>query len=192
MNFFKHLFKVLTHKYYVMIYCFKAGLYFQGIVHDLSKFSPTEFFESVKYYQGTRSPINACKEDKGYSNAWLHHKGRNKHHHEYWQDDFDKGVTHLEMPFKYALEMVCDFLGANHAYCGKDFSFLTLLDWWENRKKVLTSMNPITLAFVDEIIKTLVAENNFNVLRKSRAKLIYERIKDEKECLAMLSNISEK
>lgn len=84
-NIKNHLKTVLTHKKYVMKYCFKAGLYWQGIVHDLSKFSPTEFWESVKYYQGTRSPIDACKEENGMSLAWLHHKGRNKHHYEYWQ-----------------------------------------------------------------------------------------------------------
>ncbi len=87
-KFFKHLNKILTHKRWVAHYCFMCGLYWQGIMHDMSKFSPTEFWESVKYYQGTRSPINACKEDKGYSMAWFHHRGRNKHHWEFWMDDF--------------------------------------------------------------------------------------------------------
>lgn len=84
-NAVKHLKTIVTHKYYVGKYCFKAGLYVQGILHDLSKFSPTEFWESVQYFQGTRSPIDACKEENGYSNAWLHHKGHNKHHYEFWQ-----------------------------------------------------------------------------------------------------------
>lgn len=79
----QHFVKVCKHKHYVRQYCWKLGLYKQGILHDISKFSPIEFWESVKYYQGNRSPIDACKEDKGYSMAWLHHKGRNPHHYEY-------------------------------------------------------------------------------------------------------------
>ena len=82
-NIFKHINKILVHKFYVCKYCFECGLYWRGIKHDISKFSPTEFFESVKYYKGDKSPIIACKEDKGYSLAWQHHKGHNSHHYEY-------------------------------------------------------------------------------------------------------------
>ena len=119
----QHFVKVCKHKHYVRQYCWKLGLYKQGILHDISKFSPIEFWESVKYYQGNRSPIDACKEDKGYSMAWLHHKGRNPHHYEYWQDNFDKGGEPLQMPFKYVLEMLCDYLGAGRAYMGKQFTY---------------------------------------------------------------------
>lgn len=89
-NTFRHFKKVCTHKRWVFYYCCKVGIPFQGLVHDLSKLSPTEFWESVKYYQGTSSPIDACKKENGWSAAWMHHKGRNKHHYEYWQDNFDK------------------------------------------------------------------------------------------------------
>lgn len=84
-NAVKHFKTICIHKFYVAKYCFKAGLFTQGILHDLSKFSPTEFIESVKYYQKSGSPINACKKEKGVSMAWLHHKGVNKHHYEHWQ-----------------------------------------------------------------------------------------------------------
>ena len=77
---FKHFKTVMTHKMYVFLFCKEAGIPWQGIKHDLSKFSPTEFIESVKYYTGTDSPINNCKKVNGYSEAWMHHKGRNKHH----------------------------------------------------------------------------------------------------------------
>ena len=60
-NFAKHLNKVITHKKYVSYYCSRFGIPVQGLLHDLSKFSPVEFFESVKYYQGDKSPIDACK-----------------------------------------------------------------------------------------------------------------------------------
>ena len=85
-NIFKHFNTVIKHKGYVFIYSCKAGIPYRGIVHDLSKFSPTEFFESAKYFQGNRSPIAEAKRVNGYSKAWLHHKGRNKHHWQYWYD----------------------------------------------------------------------------------------------------------
>ena len=150
-KFFKHLNKILTHKRWVAHYCFMCGLYWQGIMHDMSKFSPTEFWESVKYYQGTRSPIDACKEDKGYSMAWFHHRGRNKHHWEFWMDDFEKGSIPKKMPFKYALEMICDYLGAGRAYAGKGFTMETEYNWWL-KKKTTAKMHADTFAFACEIM----------------------------------------
>lgn len=90
-NVFRHFKKICVHKYWVFYYCCKVGISIQGLLHDMSKFSPTEFWESVKYYQGNISPIDACKKENGWSSAWMHHKGKNKHHYEYWQDDFDNG-----------------------------------------------------------------------------------------------------
>ena len=80
----QHLKTINHHKWLVCQGCFKVGLYKQGLLHDLSKYSPTEFLVGCKFYQGTRSPNNAEREVKGYSAAWLHHKGRNRHHYEYW------------------------------------------------------------------------------------------------------------
>lgn len=148
----------------------------QGITHDLSKFSPIEFWESVKYYQGTRSPIDACKEKNGYSIAWLHHKGCNKHHYEYWQDNFDKGTTHLRMPFKYALEMVCDFLGAGNAYCGDKFTLQGELEWWYTKNKDgHIAMENGTWEFVNAMMHIMATENSTDVLRKKRAAKIYKK-----------------
>lgn len=116
-RFFGHTRTVLRHKKEVAKICFKMGLYWQGIVHDLSKFSPTEFFPSVKYFQGTRSPIDAEKEDKGYSMAWLHHKSVNKHHFWFWVD-YDNGQCQapVRMPLKYVYEMVADTVAAGKVY----------------------------------------------------------------------------
>lgn len=175
-NFFQHLKTVCKHKFYVAKYCFKAGLYWQGLVHDLSKFSPTEFFESVRYYQGTRSPIDACKEVNGMSMAWLHHKGRNKHHYEYWQDNFDKGTTHLTMPFKYALEMICDYLAAGNAYNGKKFTLQNELEWWKNKTKNKIAMSNETFDFVDIMMNTMAKENNVDAIRRERAYNIYQQV----------------
>ena len=89
MKLIKHVLLVTRHRFLVTVGFFRMGLYRQGLIHDLSKFSFDEFWSSVKYYQGSRSPLNAQREDVGYSEAWLHHKGRNKHHCEYW---FDKKI----------------------------------------------------------------------------------------------------
>lgn len=154
-NIWKHFKKICVHKYWVAYYCFKCGLYWQGITHDLSKFSLTEFWESVKYYQGASSPINACKADKGYSLAWQHHKGRNPHHYEYWTDNYDAGTTYIEMPYKYAIELICDYLGAARAYMGKDFSYTKEDEWWQNKMKGPLAMNRNTQMFVYTILASL-------------------------------------
>ena len=88
-NLVLHFNLVNKHRFKVFKLCCKAGIPFRGLLHDLSKYSPTEFFESVKYYEGSYSPITNCKKENGYSKAWLHHKGRNKHHYEYWYDYSD-------------------------------------------------------------------------------------------------------
>ena len=86
MHFIKHFITITKHRHKVLVYCFRCGLYRQGLVHDLSKYSFTEFIPGAKYCTGSRSPIYFERQDKGYSLAWLHHKGRNKHHPEYWID----------------------------------------------------------------------------------------------------------
>ena len=161
-NIIKHFKLICTHKKYVFLNCKKAGLFWAGIKHDLSKFSPIEFLESVKYYDGTKSPIDVCKQKHGYSKAWLHHKGRNPHHYEYWQDNFDKGGEPLKMPYRYALELVCDYLGAGKA-------FLMVLHLYQNG----LAMHPHTLNFVEAMLKTMKNENSNDCLRPIRSKYIY-------------------
>lgn len=119
-------FKTITrHRNLVMKYCFRLGLYRQGLKHDLSKYSPSEFFLGCKYYLGYRSPNDAERMEKGYSAAWLHHKGRNKHHPEYWLD-FSKNegerVAAIEMPKEYVAEMFCDRIAACKIYHGENYT----------------------------------------------------------------------
>lgn len=147
-KFLGHLKTVNTHKWWVFYYSCKAGIPFRGLVHDLSKFHPTEFFESVKYWSGTRSPIDACKEDKGWSKAWMHHKGINKHHYEYWIDNFDKGGNPICMPYKETVEMLCDYIAAGRAYSGSDFTYEGELAWWRNKKKNPLAMHPVQKQFI--------------------------------------------
>ena len=122
MHFFKHLRTITRHHNKVMKYCFKCGLYKQGLFHDFSKLSRTEFFNGVRFYLGTKSPHYAERQKKGYSEAWMHHKGRNKHHIEYWVDiNMD---THkyepVDMPNRYLAESICDRIAATEIYNGKN------------------------------------------------------------------------
>ena len=136
----------------------KCGRGWQGLRHDMSKFSPTEFWESVKYYSGTRSPIDACKEDKGISMAWMHHKGRNPHHYEYWMDNFDKGGEPKEMPWRYKVEMICDYLAAARAYMGKNFSYKAELEWWHKKMNLPRAQHCADKEFVTRILEQLAYE----------------------------------
>ena len=176
-----HLQKICIHKYWVAYYCFKCGLYWQGIIHDLSKFSPIEFWESVKYYQGTSSPINAAKLDKGYSLAWQHHKGRNPHHYEYWTDNYDTGTSCIIIPYKYAVELICDYLGAARAYMGNYFSYNNEYKWWETKLKVHPpKIHEDITNFITQVFAMLaLAENSGydinNILNEEQLRLLYKK-----------------
>ena len=118
-------FKTITkHRCLVCKGCFRVGLYWRGLTHDLSKYSYTEFHSGIQYYQGTRSPNAAEREDKGYSDAWMHHKGRNRHHFEYWTDmDMTKRqYAPIPMPRKYLAEMVMDRRAACMTYQGDAYT----------------------------------------------------------------------
>ena len=130
-----HFNTILKHKFWVFYYACKLGIPWRGFVHDLSKFSPVEFWESVRYWSGTSSPIPVCKKHKGYSKAWQHHKGHNSHHYEYWVDNLDKGGIAIKMPWYDVLELVADYLGAGRAYQGKKFTLEGEFEWWQNKKK---------------------------------------------------------
>lgn len=131
-KFFKHLALVSRHKWEVFKLCCLAGIPWRGFIHDLSKFSPIEFWESVKYYNGHRSPLAVSREVNGYSKAWLHHQGRNKHHWEYWIDGYvTKEGYGCVIPFKFACEMVCDMIAASKVYKGKDYTLLAPLNYFE-------------------------------------------------------------
>lgn len=173
-NFFCHLALVTRHKWRVLINCAKCGLIWRGLVHDLSKFSPTEFFESVKYYQGNRSPIGVCRREVGYSLAWLHHKGRNKHHIEYWTDSECTTEQPL-MPYKYAVECACDKLAATRVYAGKEYSTdLPLAHWLKYGNKV--NGNPKTMRFIEEIFVDVREHGEAFVLNKKYMKEKYREV----------------
>lgn len=128
-KYIKHLCVVLRHKWFVMLECVKAGLIWQGIAHDMSKFGIAEFAASARYFQGDKSPIEAEKAKNGYSLAWQHHMGRNKHHWQYWIDYEQGKMVLIPMPAKYLVEMLCDWVGASKAYNAGSWTPLTLTNW---------------------------------------------------------------
>ena len=138
-NAYHHFLTITKHKCEVMKNCFAVGLYRQGLLHDLSKYSWEEFATGVKYYQGNRSPNAAEKEEKGYSAAWLHHKGRNKHHFEYWIDysmqALPGGMAPVPMPRKYVAEMLMDRIAASKIYRGSAYKDSDPLAYYKNAKE---------------------------------------------------------
>ena len=159
---FGHWHTIKTHRKWVKYYCRLAGIYKRGLKHDLSKYSPKEFWESVRFWTGDESPINAAKRFYGYSNAWLHHKGRNTHHWAYWTDNFSEGTTVLPMPCDDFVEMVCDFLAAGRAYMGDYFSYSKEHAWWlADKEKGNKGMNYKNKQMLDIIFSDLeYAENH--------------------------------
>ena len=135
-NFFGHLNTVNRHRLYVCIHCFKAGIYWHGLTHDLSKYSPEEFIPSAERFQGTRSPNEAEREEYGYSKAWMHHKGRNKHHFEYWTDYSPKTkmMEPVKMPLDYVIEMFCDRVAASKIYKGENYTDSSPLEYFSQAK----------------------------------------------------------
>ena len=135
----RHFITITHHKILVMQGCFRIGLYKQGLLHDMSKYSPTEFLVGCRYYKGYMSPNNAERADRGYSSAWLHHKGRNKHHLEYWIDyavsnGDDKAHTKMEgmkMPIRYVCEMFIDRVSASKNYQKEKYTDKSALEYYE-------------------------------------------------------------
>jgi hypothetical protein len=136
MKIIKHFKKIIKHKKYVYHASKEFKIPITGIFHDLSKFLPIEFFESVKFYQGIRSPIDKAKEVQGYSLAWANHKGKNKHHWEHWTDWKNGQVYAMKIPFKRVVEMVCDYIGAGKAYEEDEWHIEKPLKRWNNYKKL--------------------------------------------------------
>lgn len=133
----RHFKTITRHKWMVMKYCFRVGLYKQGLLHDLSKYSPTEFLVGCKYYQGFRSPNNGEREARGVSTAWLHHKGRNRHHFEYWVDyaiGTDTVIAGVPMPRRYIAEMVMDRISACRNYNGDTYTDSAPLEYYLKNK----------------------------------------------------------
>ena len=177
-NFFRHLHLVNKHRFMVFKLCLKAGQPWRGFVHDLSKYSPEEFFESVKFYEGTYSPIRNCKIENGYSKAWLHHSGRNKHHYEYWYDPTAPNPCPI-MPYKYFVEMVCDSLAAGLTYQGKDWTDDYQLNYWLRVREKAT-INPVMDKMLTKIYTDIAKKGLKEVVNSDYLSKLYKRYVKEK------------
>lgn len=170
----KHIKLVLRHKWWVFKFCCKIGLPWRGFMHDWSKFSITEFGESVKYYVGTHSPIVESRSVNGYSYAWIHHVSKNKHHFQYWVDFTSKGIIPVMMPYKYVAEMICDRLAAGKIYAGKNWTQEEPLNYYMKERK-----NAIIHESVDKILIdffTQIKDNGINkTLKRQNIKNLYKK-----------------
>lgn len=158
-NALRHFKTITYHKYLVAAHAAKCGIFFQGLAHDMSKYSPTEFFAGVKYYKGDKSPNEAERADRGYSLAWMHHKGRNRHHFEYWTDynPSTKEVSAVKMPAKYVVEMLCDRVAASKVYQGKNYTDAHPLEYFL-RGKARRKIHPETSDLIEKMLRILADE----------------------------------
>lgn len=164
-----------------MIFCFKSGLYLQGLLHDLSKYSPTEFFEGARYFQGDRSPNKQAKEENGYSRAWLHHKGRNKHHFEYWTDydvNSPRLIEGLDMPRKYIAEMVMDRIAACRVYQKEKYTQRSAYEYYLRGKDKLWIISRRTDHDLEMLVKMVAEKGEEATFRY--VKNVYLKNKDGK------------
>ncbi len=195
MKVWKHFCTITHHRYLVMRGCFAVGLYKQGLLHDLSKYTPAEFLVGCRYYQGDRSPNDAERRSRGYSSAWLHHKGRNRHHLEYWIDygvpegDARRGLCGMKMPVKYVVEMYVDRVSASKNYQKEHYTDESPLAYYE-KGRPFHLLHEDTRALIELLLVMLAkrgepAVNRFIRRRLLRGKVPYERAYLEK-CIRAL------
>ena len=177
MKAWKHFCTITYHKYLVAKGCFAVGLYKQGLLHDMSKYSPTEFRVGAKYFQGTRSPNNAEREDIGYSSAWLHHKGRNKHHFEYWIDYTAEGgegpLSGMKMPDRYVIEMVMDRIAASKVYMKEKYTDRSPLEYYE-RSKSKVILHPHTRKMLEHLLTMLAVKGEAQTFAYIKKKILHK------------------
>ncbi len=170
MKIWQHFKTITYHRYLVCRGCFRVGLYRQGLVHDLSKYSPAEFLVGARFYQGVRSPNAQEREVKGYSEAWMHHKGRNRHHYEYWTDmnPHSRVYEPVKMPRKYLVEQVMDRRAACMVYQGKDYHPGSELEYFlKSRERALMHPeNRQELEFILTMLQKRGEEKTFAYLKK--------------------------
>lgn len=168
-------FKMITkHKYYVFKACLVAGIPVRGLVHDNSKYSRKEFFEYAKYYNGKGSPVNQCKKEKGYCEGWQHHKGHNPHHWHYWVDNIaEEGGVGLIIPYKYAVEMMCDWIGAGKLYEKENWDYNRPYDWFQTQTLDRAKIHPAIVEFIDYVFLEIKDDKSFEPLKKHHTKIVY-------------------
>lgn len=166
MKYIKYLKYIIKHKWFVMIECFKVGLIWQGIIHDVSKLLLSEFIPYANYFYGDKHDISRGRDENGYYKptdtgddafdfAWLLHQKRNRHHWQWWILPEDEGgVKILEINYPYNMEMICDWLGAAKAQGKippKDDKYFYTKKWYETHKNKM-QLHPNTREFIEKTI----------------------------------------
>lgn len=179
----KHFRTITAHRHLVIRHCRKAGIFRQGLMHDLSKYSPTEFLPGARFYQGMRSPNEKEREECGYSLAWMHHKGRNRHHFEYWTDynPQTKTLDPVAMPTRYVIEMFCDRVAASKIYYGDAYRDDTPLAYYlkgKDRRRI----HPKTAAEIEFLLRMLAEQGEEKTFRyiRSRKQNLYPKEPSER------------
>lgn len=194
MKLFKHLHTITKHRHKVISHCRRAGIFWQGLFHDVSKLSPTELIPSVKYYQGTRSPNEREREIYGYSRAWMHHKGRNKHHFEYWMDytmpgTSDQLLEGVKMPVRYVVEMFMDRIAACKVYQKDAYTDASPLEYHERSKRVKQIMHPETIALIEKLMKMLAEEGEKKTFAYTRKIVMKDKRDRMKNSVRLLKEL---
>lgn len=171
-NLKSHYRTITDHKKMVFRHCVKAGIPLQGLLHDLSKYTPTEFVNGVLFYQGTCSPSVGERKDHGCSYAWMHHKGRNKHHFEYWTDydPVTSKMSGVKMPLKYVKEMFCDRVAASKIYNGENYKDSDSLEYFLKAKNT-RMIHPETSRLLEHLLRMLAQKGEdytFKYIRRLR------------------------
>lgn len=178
----KHFRTITKHRNKVIAHCFKAGIGRQGLKHDLSKYSPREFFVGAKYYQGTRSPNEEERARFGYSEAWLHHKGKNRHHFEYWTDynPVSKVIEPVRMPYNYVAEMFCDRVAASKTYNGKRYKDTDPLNYFL-KGKAKRLIHKETSDELEELLRMLADKGESETFKYLKNKVkAYKKLRKSK------------
>ncbi|MBO5031304.1 MAG: catalase [Lachnospiraceae bacterium] len=174
MHIWEHFKTITHHKFMVMKGCFSVGLYKQGLLHDLSKYMPSEFLVGARYFQGTQSPNNAERKEKGYSSAWLHHKGRNKHHYEYWMDyssHAGEGIIPAKMPERYVVEMFIDRVAASKNYNKENYTDDMPLKYYQSGNPG-SFMHKETNELLEKLLYMLADEGEAKTMQYIRKEII--------------------
>ncbi len=168
-NLWKHFRTITRHRHAVIRHCFRAGIPWRGLLHDLSKYNPAEFFVGVKYYKGSKSPNEGEREAYGYSKAWIHHKGRNRHHFEYWTDydRITRMMSPVKMPLVFVKEMFCDRVAASKIYQGKNYTPSHPLAYF-NRGIANRAIHPETSLLLEGWLRTLASDGEKAAFRAIR------------------------
>ena len=176
-HFIKHFMTITRHRHKVMYHCLRCGILWQGMRHDLSKYSPTEFLPGARFYLGDRSPTEGERREYGYSKAWMHHKGRNKHHFEYWTDYNPKTrrMEAVEMPLKYVKEMFCDRVAASKIYKKDKYTTASPYEYFAS-KNVQSRTHPDTYKLLETLLLMLKDKGEEETLKYIKKIKTYEEV----------------